>query len=95
MARTITIAEALAGFPNYLGAQVPQDPSNQAELSALEPSDKSRAGSGQVWEGTAPTWDEVVAKQTELQNAENERESTKISAYEKLGLTEAEINAIL
>ena len=95
MARTISIAAALAGFSNFLGAQIPQDPTNQAELDALEPADKSKAGSGQVWEGTAPTWDEVVAKQTELQNAENEKESTKISAYKKLGLTEAEINAIL
>ena len=91
MAKQISFGLALKAFDNFVGCQIPTDPTNQTEFEALKEAVKGQG----VWTGTPPTFDQVVAKQTELQNAENAKEDTKKSAYEKLGLTEAEIAAIL
>ena len=48
-----------------------------------------------MWSGTPPTYAQVAAKLVELQAEEDAKLETKKSAYEKLGLTEAEIAAIL
>ncbi len=85
--------KALRSYDNFISCYIPKDPVNQAELEALE---EVSPGQG-VWvEGTTPpTYDEVVAKAAELEAADTEAIATKRSAYEKLGLTEAEIAAIL
>jgi len=84
--------KAVKTFEGFAGAKIPQDPTNQAEFEALEPACTDR---DYVWEGTAPTWAEVEAKMNELRAADEAKVATKRSAYEKLGLTEAEIAAIL
>lgn len=91
MANQITFPDALGAFDNFLGCQIPKDPTNQTEFEALK---EAVTGQG-VWSGTPPTFDQVVAKRAELQAAEDAKEANKISAYKKLGLTEAEIAAIL
>ena len=48
----------------HLGCKCPVDPTNQAELDALEPLFEG----GKVWEdGKAPTWEQVLAKKAELE----------------------------
>ena len=50
----------------HLGCKCPVDPTNQAELDALEPLFEG----GKVWEdGKAPTWEQVLAKKAELEKA--------------------------
>ena len=51
-------------------------------------------GDAKEWSGTVPSWADVVAKQAELKKADEDKEATKVSAYKKLGLTDAEIAAI-
>ena len=59
----ISILNAIACMDGHLGCKCPVDPTNQAELDALEPLHEG----GKVWEdGKNPTWAEVLAKQTEL-----------------------------
>lgn len=57
-----SIAEVLGTFSGFKGCQIPTDPTNQSELTALKPVPHESS----VWEGTPPTWDEVVAKKAEL-----------------------------
>lgn len=85
------LTKALLSYPNFCGCLMPTDPTNQEELDALEPS----GGRDHVWTGTAPTWEEIQAKMVELESADNAKRDAKISAYQKLGLTEEEIQAIL
>lgn len=82
--------KALQSFENFNGCLIPTDPTSQAEFEALEP-----AADLPVWTGTAPTYADVAAKATELEEAAAAKVATKRSAYEKMGLTEAEIAAIL
>ena len=84
------LARALNSFDGYLGAEMPSDPTNETEYLALKPS----GGRTKVWSGTVPSWADVVAKQAELKKADEDKEATKVSAYKKLGLTDAEIAAI-
>jgi len=85
------LIKALQSYPNFCGCLIPTDPTNQEELDSLEPS----GGRDCVWTGTAPTWEEIQAKMAELESADNAKRDAKISAYQKLGLTEEEIQAIL
>ena len=82
--------QALATFEGFNGCKIPTDPTNQTEFEALEP-----AADSPVWSGTVPTYADVAAKAAELETAATEATATKRSAYEKLGLTEAEIAALL
>ena len=51
----------------HLGCKCPVDPTNQAELDALEPLHEG----GKVWEdGKAPTWEQVLAKKAELEKTD-------------------------
>mgnify|MGYP001342311741 CR=1 FL=1 len=84
------LARALNSFDGYLGAEMPSDPTNETEYLALKPT----GGDTKVWSGTVPSWADVVAKQAALKKADEDKEATKISAYKKLGLTDAEIAAI-
>ena len=60
----ISILNAIACMDGHLGCKCPVDPTNQAELDALEPLFEG----GKVWEdGKAATWDQVLAKKAELE----------------------------
>lgn len=91
MAKKVSFSRALNAFDGFQGCQIPKDPTNQTEFEALK---EAVTGKG-VWSGTPPTYAQVAAKLAELQAAEDAKLETKKSAYEKLGLTEAEIAAIL
>ena len=84
------LVRALNSFDGFLGAEMPSDPTNETEYLALKPT----GGDAKVWSGTVPSWADVVAKQAELKKVDEDKEATKISAYKKLGLTDAEIAAI-
>ncbi len=84
------LLRAIKSFDGFLGAEMPTNPTNETEFLALRPS----CGRTKVWSGTAPSWADVVAKQAALKKADEDNEATKISAYKKLGLTDAEIAAI-
>tara|TARA_Y100000114_G_C11659640_1_gene278392 strand:+ start:489 stop:782 length:294 start_codon:yes stop_codon:yes gene_type:complete len=86
----ISIDEALSAFSNFKAYQG-NPPTNETEFKNLKP---WTASFSTVWNGTAPTWTEVLAKQTELQNAEDTKCNNKVSAYRKLSMTDAEILAI-
>ena len=84
------LVRALNSFDGFLGAEMPSDPTNETEFLALKPT----GGDAKVWSGTVPSWADVVAKQAELKKADEDKDATKVSAYKKLGLTDAEIAAI-
>ena len=86
----ISIDEALSAFSNFKAYQG-NPPTNETEFKNLKPWTESFST---VWSSTAPTWTEVLAKQTELQNAEDTKCNNKVSAYRKLSMTDAEILAI-
>ena len=86
----ITIDKAIQSFNNFQGYEG-NPPTNETEYKNL----KAWALNYEtVFSGTAPTWTEVLAKQTELQNAEDTKCNNKVSAYRKLSMTDAEILAI-
>tara|TARA_R100000657_G_C4644850_1_gene90110 strand:+ start:534 stop:824 length:291 start_codon:yes stop_codon:yes gene_type:complete len=82
-----TAMDAFSNFNGYIG----NPPTNENEFKNLKP---HTLNYDSVWSGTAPTWSEVLAKQTELQNAEDTKCNNKVSAYRKLSMTDAEILAI-
>ena len=84
------LLRAIQSFDGFLGCEIPNDPTNETEFLALKPT----CGDTKVWSGTVPSWADVVAKQAALKKADEDKEATKISAYKKLGLTDAEIAAI-
>ena len=86
----ISIDEALSAFSNF-NAYQGNPPTNETEFKNLKP---WTASFSTVWNGTAPTWTEVLAKQTELQNQKNTDCNNKVSAYRKLSMTDAEILVI-
>ena len=88
---TYYLSLALNTFDGFLGAEMPTDPTNETEFLALKPT----GGDAKVWSGTVPSWADVVAKQAELKKADEDKEATKTAAYKKLGLTDAEIAAIM
>ena len=84
------LLRAINSFDGFLGCEMPSDPTNETEFLALKPT----GGDTKVWSGTVPSWADVVAKQAELKKIDTDKEATKVSAYKKLGLTDAEIAAI-
>ena len=86
----ISIDIALSAFSNFQAYQG-NPPTNETEFKNLKEWSESFST---VWSGTAPTWTEVLAKQTELQSAEDTKCNNKISAYRKLSMSDAEILAI-
>lgn len=88
---TIYLNKALNSFDGFNGCIMPKDPTNEEEYLALQPSVEGE----KVWQGTVPAWSDIVAKQAELKKADEDKETTKKSAYKKLGLTDEEIAAIM
>ena len=88
---TIYLNKALNSFEGYNGCIMPKDPTNEEEFLALQPSVEGR----KVWQGTVPSWSDVVAKQAELKKADEDKQALKIAAYKKLGLTDDEIAAVM
>ena len=86
----ISIDDALSSFANFQ-AYEGDKPTNETEYKNLKP---FKLNYDSVWSGTAPTWTEVLAKQTELQSAEDTKCNDKVSAYRKLSMSDAEILAI-
>ena len=86
----ISIDDALNSFPNFQAYEGDQ-PTNETEYKNLKAWTLNFEA---VFSGTAPSWTEVLARQTELQNAEDTKCNDKVSAYRKLSMTDAEILAI-
>ena len=89
------IGKALGSFPGFRGAQVPTDPTNQAELDALV----NAKDGGSIWSGEAPTWSQIEAKVAEYDAEDQAKIDTKASAKAKLiageALTQAEADTIV
>ena len=89
------MSKALNSFSGFLGASMPTDPTNQEEFSALV----NAVDGGSCWSGEAPTWSQVSAKVTELDDADAQVVTDKASAKAKLiageALTEAEADTIV
>lgn len=76
-------------FRGYIGDM----PSSEKEYDALEVCPPNTV----IWDtevAAKPTWTELQAKQQELNDAEADVKANKVSAYKKLSMTDAEINAI-
>jgi hypothetical protein len=89
---------ALISFSNFNGYTGNQ-PKNEIEYNELL-NDNSRfiPGTNGVFKETAPTWSEIQNKVSQLEQEEELKKNIKINALNKLsalGLTEAEIKAIL
>jgi len=90
---TVNLSRALNSFDGFNGAKIPTDPTNEAEYLALQnPHD-----GGSIWLRVAPTWEQVSAKVTELDDADAQKVTDKASAISKLealGLSSSEIDAL-
>ncbi len=89
------MSKALNSFDGFKGAEMPTDPTNQSELDALV----NAVDGGSCWSGAVPTWEQVSAKVTELDDADAQKVTDKANAKAKLiageALTEAEANTIV
>ena len=89
------IGKALGSFPGFRGAQVPTDPTNQEEFSALV----NAVDGGSCWSGEAPTWSQVETKVAEYDAEDAQKVTDKTNAKAKLiageALTEAEADTIV
>jgi len=89
------LPKALNSFDGFKGAEVPTNPTNQGELDALV----NAVDGGSIWSGEAPTWEQVSAKVTELDDAEAQKVTDKTNAKAKLiageALTQAEADTIV
>ena len=89
------LPKALNSFDGFRGAVMPTNPTNQEEFSALV----NAVDGGSCWSGAVPTWEQVSAKVTELDDADAQKVTDKASAKAKLiageALTEAEADTIV
>ena len=92
---SLNLVKALNSFDGFKGAEMPTDPTNQEEFSALV----NAVDGGSCWSGEAPTWEQVQAKKAELDNEEQAKIDNKASAKTKLingePLTEEEADTIV
>tara|TARA_B100000029_G_scaffold44591_1_gene41161 strand:+ start:70 stop:348 length:279 start_codon:yes stop_codon:yes gene_type:complete len=90
----MNLVKALNSFSGWKGAEMPTDPTNEAEYLAL----KNAVDGGSCWEGEAPSWAEVSAKVKELDDADKQAADDKASGNQKLldlGLSQAEVDALI
>ena len=89
------MGKALGSFAGFRGAQIPTDPTNQAELDALV----NAVDGGSIWSGEAPTWEQVSTKVAEYDAEDAQKVTDKVNAKAKLiageALTEAEADTIV
>ena len=89
------LIKAINSFDGFKGAAMPTDPTNQEEFSAL----KNPIDGGSAWEGSAPTWEQVSVKVTELDAVDAQKATDKANAKAKLiageALTQAEADTIV
>ena len=92
---SLNLVKALNSFSGFKGAAMPTDPTNQEELSALV----NAVDGGSCWSGEAPTWEQVQAKVTELDDVDAQKVTDKANAKAKLiageALTQAEADTIV
>ena len=86
----ITIDKAIQSFNNFQGYEG-NPPTNETEYNNLK---AWTLNYETVFNGTPPTWQEVLNKQAELQSIEDTKCNNKVSAYRKLSMTDDEILAI-
>ena len=89
------IGKAFNSFAGFRGAEIPTDPTTEAEyLALINPHD-----GGSIWSGEAPTWEQVSAKMAEFDAADQAKVDNKASAKAKLiageALTQAEADTIV
>ena len=48
-----------------------------------------------AWEGDPPSWEEIVIRRDKILDENRELIETKKSAYQKLGMTEKEIDVLM
>ena len=93
MSRNLVIA--LNSFDGFISAEMPTNPTNQEEFSALV----NAVDGGSCWSGEAPTWEQVSAKVAELDAVDAQKVTDKVNAKAKLiageALTEAEADTIV
>ena len=101
MEKIITILDALCEFDNFHGGlKCENEPTNENEYQELiTNSDNWIDSSVNVWNGTPATWQEVLAKKSELEAEQTSKVDLKASAKGKLiagePLTEDEANTIV
>ena len=85
--------KALGTFAGFRGAQIPKDPTNEAEYTALV----NAIDGGSIWSGVVPTWSQVETKLAEFDAEDEQKVTDKVEGRAKLielGLSEAQIDAI-
>ena len=94
---TKTVDDALKSYVTFIGYQGNR-PTNETEYNNLTPINlpaESKLPQNKVWNtDSPPSWTDLQNKVTELQNAEDTKCNTKVSAYRKLSMTDDEIKLI-
>tara|TARA_B100000131_G_C17564748_1_gene388303 strand:- start:96 stop:395 length:300 start_codon:yes stop_codon:yes gene_type:complete len=96
-----SILETLNNFNNFVGGlKCDVEPTNEAEYQELITNAENRVNPDQeLWNGTPKTWEEVLAKKSELEAEETSKVDLKASAKAKLvageALTEEEADTIV
>ena len=96
-----SILSTLNSFENFIGGlKCNVEPTNEAEYQELITNkDNWFDKDAEIWNGTPPTWQEVLDKKAELEAEEVSKEDLKASAKAKLiageALTEDEANTIV
>ena len=87
-----SIDDAIQSFTHFKG-YIGDMPGNATQYNALKPCPPNT----EVWDteqAAKPTWTEIQAKLTELNDAEAKKKTDKLSAYRKMDMTDDEIRAI-
>ena len=86
-----SLSRSLNSFDNYRGAIMPENPKCQKDINGLV----NNIDFMSAWEGDPPLWGEVVRRRDKILDENRELIETKKSAYQKLGMTEKEIDVLM
>ena len=94
-----SILETLNTFDNFIGGlKCNIEPTNETEYQELITNSNNWFDSSvDIWNGTPKTWEEVLAKKSELETKDTDKATAQASGNTKLlalGLTQAEATAL-
>ena len=85
------LIRSLQSFDNWRGALMPDNPKCQEDINGLV----NNVDLMSAWEGDPPSWEEIVIRRDKILDENRELIETKKSAYQKLGMTEKEIDVLM
>ena len=85
------LIRSLQSFDNWRGATMPDNPKCQKNINELINNIDGKS----AWVGEPPLWEEIVIRRDKILDENRELIQTKKSAFQKLGLTDKEIDALM